>query len=237
MDQLFLTGASSDIGMAICRRYLAEGHKVVAHYHAGRDIFNDLVNGNKNLIGLNIDFSDPENVEAAIQEHKDILCASDIFINAAAIFEATPFSQITAEKLTRALNINLVPGYLFMRTIAPAMCERGWGRIVQLSSISAQFGGGSASFCYALSKYAMEFLPSDHKKWAKHDVLANVLRVGVTDTRIHQNDPTKSISKRVALIPIGRMASVDEIAEVAFWLGSKNNTFVTGQTIIASGGE
>ena len=66
---------------------------------------------------------------------------------------------------------------------------------------------------------------------------SRTLRVGVTDTKIHKNDPTKDMKRRVEMIPAGRMASPDEIANIIFWLGSDQNTFTTGQVISSSGGE
>ena len=114
----------------------------------------------------------------------------------AAIFSISPYaifwvSYITPDNLLRAFTINVIPSFLFARTLVPAMIERGWGRIVNLSSIGVKFGGGSKTFCYSLSKHALEFFPSDHKNWASKNVLINTLRVGVTDTRAHTIDPEK----------------------------------------------
>ena len=93
------------------------------------------------------------------------------------------------------------------------------------------------TFCYSLSKHALEFFPQDHKTWAASNVLINTLRVGVTDTRMHKVDPDKDMSERVSMIPIGRMAMPDEIANTVCWLGSEQNSFITGQVITAAGGE
>ena len=117
------------------------------------------------------------------------------------------------------------------------MLERGWGRIVNLSSIGVKFGGGSKTFCYSLSKHALEFFPHDHKTWAARNILINTLRVGVTDTRIHKVDPEKDMNQRISMIPMARMATPDEIANVVCWLGSDQNSYMTGQVITASGGE
>ena len=117
------------------------------------------------------------------------------------------------------------------------MIKRGWGRIVNLSSIGVKYGGGKKTFCYSLSKHALELFPQDHKTWAASNVLINTLRVGVTDTRMHKVDPDKDMSERVSMIPIGRMAMPDEIANTVCWLGSEQNSFITGQVITAAGGE
>jgi len=232
-----ITGASSDIGMALCRVYLEAGYDVVAHYHSGQASFFDMVEGNGAVRPLQIDFSDIATTEAAIAKNRDILQSCDVLINAAALLKSRPFSEITAADMLSAFTINVVPAALLMQTVAPGMCARGWGRIVNIGSIGVKFGGGSASYCYALSKNALEFLPADYKKWAGDNVFINALRVGVTDTRIHKNDPTKDMSARIGLIPAKRMASPDEMAKAIYWYGSDQNTFTTGQTITIAGGE
>jgi NAD(P)-dependent dehydrogenase (short-subunit alcohol dehydrogenase family) len=80
-------------------------------------------------------------------------------------------------------------------------------------------------------------MPSDHKKWARHNVFYNTIRVGVTDTKIHKIDKSKNMDKRISLIPIGRMAKTEEISKFVYWLGSNENTYITGQIISVAGGE
>ena len=189
------------------------------------------------MTALQIDFSDPQNLEDSLKEDPEPFLDTDVVVNAAALYESAPFVDITTQAILRIMTVNVLPGLQLMRTVAPAMVERGWGRIVHLSSIGVKFGGGSNSFAYALSKHAMEFMPSDHKGWAARNVFVNVIRVGVTDTRFHDNNPDKNLGERVAMIPAGRMASPDEIAKAVYWYGSENNSFTTGQVIAVAGGE
>jgi NAD(P)-dependent dehydrogenase (short-subunit alcohol dehydrogenase family) len=237
MRQVLITGASSDIGIELCRHYSDKAYRVIAHYNNGQDAFLRLLDENKNIAPLQIDFSKSENVERGIAKNRELITASDVLINAAAILEPQPFADLTADAILKSLSINLIPGLLLMRTLAPEMVARGWGRIVQLSSIGVKFRGGSSSYNYALSKHALEFFPADHIDWASHNVFVNAIRVGVTDTRFHRNDPTKDIKKRISLIPAGRMATTEEIAQAVYALGSDDNTFTTGQIIAVAGGE
>jgi NAD(P)-dependent dehydrogenase (short-subunit alcohol dehydrogenase family) len=235
--QILITGASSDIGLALCQKYLDQGDSIVALYNSGHPQFFKFIEEHKNIRPLQIDFSDPINLEQALEKQLDTFISCDVFINAAAAIEAQPFAEVTSQSILRALHTNLIPGLIIMQAVAPAMVERGWGRIVHLSSIGVKFGGGSSSFCYSLSKHALEFLPSDHKVWAAHNVFANVLRIGVTDTRFHRNDPGKDMSTRISLIPARRMATPDEMANSIYCYGSDENTFTTGQVITIAGGE
>jgi 3-oxoacyl-[acyl-carrier protein] reductase len=234
---VLITGASSDIGLALCQRYLDQGYSVVAHYSSGRPEFFQLVESNKNVLPLQIDFSNPDNLEHALSKNTDAIETCDVFINAAAVLTAQPFAKVTPQSILTSLTINLIPGIMIMQAVAPAMVKREWGRIVHLSSIGVKFGGGTASFDYALSKHAMEFLPADHKAWAAHNVFTNVLRIGVTDTRFHGNDPDKDMAKRISFIPARRMALPDEIAQSVHWFGSEENAFTSGQVVAIAGGE
>ena len=235
--QVLITGVSSDIGIAICRKYLANKSRVLGLYNQGQPALTRLAEEYPELTLHQLNFESPENIENFIQKERGHLLATEIIVHAAALVEPISFFNITANDLLRAFTVNVVPSLLFTRTLVPAMLERGWGRVVNLSSIGVKFGGGSKTFCYSLSKHALEFFPNDHRKWAAKDVLINTLRVGVTNTRVHKVDPEKNMDQRVSMIPIGRMATPIEIANVVYWLGSDENTFTTGQVITAAGGE
>lgn len=186
---------------------------------------------------IEVDFSRPENLEAAFAAHGDRMLRSDAVVNAAALLESIPFMNLTPQDILRALTVNLLPGIVLMQRLVPSMRSRSFGRFVHLSSIGVKFRGGSGSFSYALSKHALEFLPSDYKAWAKDNVFVNALRVGVTDTRIHGRDPSKDMGKRIAQIPAGRMATAQEMAQLIYYYGSGENSFTTGEVIAAAGGE
>ncbi len=235
--EVLITGASSDIGIAVCRLYLAKKFRVLGLYNQGQLALTRLAEGHPDLTLHQLNFESPKNIENFIQQERDQLFASEVIIHAAAMVKPVPFFDLTADDLLRAFTINVIPSLLFTRTLVPAMIDRGWGRIVNLSSIGVKFGGGSKTFCYSLSKHALEFFSADHKSWAAHNVLINTLRVGVTDTRMHNLNPEKDMNERVSMIPMGRMATPDEIANAVYWLGSEQNSFTTGQVITTAGGE
>jgi 3-oxoacyl-[acyl-carrier protein] reductase len=237
MQQVFITGASSDIGVATCKKYLAEGFKVIGHYHKGQASFFNLVDTSQNMQALQIDLFDSNAIERALVEHEELFQEIDVLINMAAVLRAIPFSQIKAPDIIEAMNVNVISAILFMRSVIPEMVKRKWGRIVNIGSIGVKFGGGSNSFCYALSKHALEFIPADHKNWALENIFINTLRIGVTDTKFHNNNSSKDLKRRIEMIPVQRMASPEEIADVIYWHGSGQNTYTTGQIISVSGGE
>ena len=80
-------------------------------------------------------------------------------------------------------------------------------------------------------------MPRHIRKLAKSNILCNVLRVGVVNTKIHKKIRSKNISKRVKLIPIKRMATTNEISDIIFNLASEKNSYISGEVITIAGGE
>jgi 3-oxoacyl-[acyl-carrier protein] reductase len=235
MRTVLVSGASSDIGLAVCRRYLSEGWKVVAHFRTERPELKAL--SCERLEFWQADFSDTDALEAKLATDPAFFSRPDAFVNLAAAMPACDFVSATAAAILDVMRANVVPGILISQAVAPHMLQRGWGRIVHASSIGVKFGGGSDSYLYSLSKHAGEFIPSAARGWAAGNVLVNVVRVGVTDTRGHRNFPAKSLAERVERIPAKRMAAPHEVAEFIFWLGSDANTVMSGQVVHAAGGE
>jgi len=235
MRTAFVLGASSDIGLALCRRYLEAGWKVIGHFRTKRSELEAL--RDKGVETWQADLADTERLEVQLRDNVKFFDRADAFVNLAADYEPHCFEDATAADIISALTVNLVPGVLMMRSMGAAMAARGFGRIVHASSIGVTFGGGSESFCYSLSKHALEFIPRACRQWAARNVLVNVLRIGVTDTRIHCRQPGKDFRARTKLIPAGRAATPAEIAEALYWYGSELNGFATSQVIAIAGGE
>lgn len=232
---VLIGGASSDIGLALCRSYLAADWRVIAQFRTPRAELSALEGPAVDT--WQIDFADTARIERELHERRAVLGTVDAFVNLAAAMPTCSFESATAEKIISTLSINLLPGLLIMQALAPAMVERGWGRIVHSSSIGVKFGGGTDSFLYSLSKHAQEFIPRAARLWAASGVLVNVVRVGVTATRAHDNFKSEVFDERVSLIPAQRPAMAAEIAALLFWLGSEQNGYVSGEVIGAAGGE
>jgi NAD(P)-dependent dehydrogenase (short-subunit alcohol dehydrogenase family) len=235
MRTVLVSGGSSDIGLAVCRRYLEAGWRVIAHYRTWRAELDALTGANCEF--WQADLADTATLERQLADDPAFFTRADAFVNLAADLSPTRFEEADAAHILRALAVNLVPGLLLMRTIGTAMAERGFGRIVHASSIGVKYGGGGDSFTYSLSKHAQEFIPSAARRWASQNVFVNVVRVGVTDTRFHTRFAAKDMTARAKMIPAGRLATPVEVAGSLYWLGSEDNGYTTGQVIAVAGGE
>ena len=118
------------------------------------------------------------------------------------------------------------------------MKEEEYGRIVNISSIGVKYGGSPSSAIYTMSKSAIESITTSFAKaGAKHNILVNCIRIGVTNTKLHNLNPEKNMKKRTSMIPMQRIADPNEIAQSILFLISPESSFTTGSIFTVSGGE
>ena len=232
---VLITGANSEIGVEACHQYIDDGATVIALVHCDYDNLKQFPENSINII--KIDFSDSCNIENFIKNNNDLLNSVDIFISLASVRKPIEYSKINSADLLYHFSINTIPVILLTQFFGRSMSEKSWGRIVIGSSIGVKFGGGFNSYCYSITKYASELIPNVAKKWSKNNVLINIVRIGVTSTDKFMEIGDCAIEARKSLIPMNRIANSKEIASSIYWLGSKENTYITGQNIAVSGGE
>ena len=233
--RVLVLGASSGIGLKVSERYLGAGHHVIAHYWGNSPALQSLSTTYERLETLQLDLGDLGSVREATTGPPITTC--DVVVCLASLAKPTSIEDVDLDTLSRTINIGALSNYVIMGAIGPAMAQRGWGRIVIGSSIGVKFGGGSDSFAYALANHTSEFIPRSARAWAASNVLTNVVRIGVTETSLHDAFPGRNLTERTLQIPMQRMASTDEIADYVYWLGSDQNTYLTGQVTAISGGE
>jgi 3-oxoacyl-[acyl-carrier protein] reductase len=147
------------------------------------------------------------------------------------------FDELKLEDLEKVFGVNAFAPILIISAIYQNMARRKFGRIVNISSIAAKYGGSKVSLPYGSAKMALEGLTRTiAKEGARVNVLANTIRPGVVNTEFHQKFK-KNMTARIKLIPMKRMGTPEEVAELAYFLGSDKNTFITNETIAVSGGE
>jgi len=235
IKSVFILGASSDIGLSIMKIYQKNNYKILAHYNKGNKKFFEYVK-KENIKTIKFNFLTSNKNIYKFTKRKDFK-NYDILINASAHIKEISFKNVKIKDLEEIFKVNFYPYLLLMQNIGFQMNKKKWGRIVNLGSIGVKFGGGLKNFPYALSKFILEFFPSQTKDWVKNDVLINTIRVGATKTKIHYKLPSKNLKKREKLIPMQRFATTEEIAEFVFFLGSNSNTYIANQVLSISGGE
>ena len=161
----------------------------------------------------------------------------DSFISLTGYIKPVDFDRITYKSFLDHINVNYYSNLIFIRYIYKKMLRNKWGRILLSSSIGTSFGGSEKTFLYSLSKFNNEFIPKIFRSKYANYILYNVLKIGVTNTKIHLKIPSKNLKKRIKLIPTKRMATTEEVSNKIFYLASHENTLIHSQIINISGGE
>lgn len=212
-----VTGGSRGIGLATAVSLRALGYDVRT---PGRD---------------ELDLLDPASIDRYIAAHAND--GVSVLVNNAGINPIEPFDAITPENWSATLQTNLTAPLRLTQGFAPGMKAAGWGRVVNIASIWAVVTKtGRAS--YASSKTALLGLTrSSAVELAPHGVLVNAVCPGFVETELTRANNTPAQLAAVATaVPLGRLARPEEIAKVVAFLASADNTYITGQAIVADGG-
>lgn len=233
-----VTGAANGIGRAIAERFAAEGARVVA---VDRETLPDL---GQSVVPLAWDLSDTSSLDDLIREAELASGPLDVLVNNAGVFEPSLAVDLTLESYARVLAVNLhAPVFLASRA-ARGMCARGYGRIVNITSIHGRFGEEQA-LSYDVAKGGLDQATRTLAiELSRYGVLVNAIAPGFVSTRMSvvngQNELESEWFERVYLehgkLPIRRYAMPGEIAEHAAWLASARNTYVTGHVLTVDGG-
>lgn len=212
-----VTGGSRGIGNAIARILERQNVNVVAPARQ------------------ELDLQSRESVEAFIARHRDLTV--DILVNNAGINVIKSLESVDFSTWDNMIQVNLAAAFRLVQVYAPSMAERGWGRILNVSTIfSLVTKEGRVS--YSMTKAALNALTrSAAVEFGPKGVLVNALAPGYVDTALtRQNNTPEAIERICSTIPLRRLANVDELAQVAGFLVSETNSYMTGQVVIVDGG-
>jgi NAD(P)-dependent dehydrogenase (short-subunit alcohol dehydrogenase family) len=160
----------------------------------------------------------------------------DILINNAGAALLGPSYAATEAEFDETFAVNVKIPFFLVASLAPAMAERGWGSIVNLSTMVASFGQPGMAM-YGASRAALELLT---KAWAAEyggrGVRVNAVAPGPTRTRLMEAVPEEMVNQLAALAPAGRVAEPEELAAAIVFLASDDASFVQGVTLAVDGG-
>lgn len=237
---VLVTGATSGIGTRTIIRFAENGWNLICHYHSSerkaKELSKTIERYGVNSCFLKADFLSEKQVSGFIKKLEKFTIDS-LVNNAGTYVTSRHFSKLALSDMSKIFMINsfvpiMVSSRIFMR-----MKRRGFGRIVNISSIAAKYGGSARSMHYGCSKLALEGLTMTlAKEGARHNVLVNTVRPGVIDTDFHKRFP-KDMKRRIDMVPLKRIGMPEEIADMAYYLGSEMNTYITNETITVAGGE
>lgn len=212
-----ITGGARGIGAAICAELSARGDVVIAPARSEMDL------------------EQPDSVENYLTANAGR--PIDILINNAGINFLEPLTELKQETWERMWQVNLTSALRLLQGLAPEMQRRGWGRVLNVSTIFSLVTKESRA-AYSMTKAALNALTrSAAVEFGGGNVLVNSLAPGYVDTALtRQNNTPEALAAICAMIPLGRMAEAAELARAAAFLVSEENTYLTGQTLVVDGG-
>ena len=235
----YVTGGMGGIGTAICQRLHREGFKVIAGCGPSRD-HQKWIDEQKELgysfhasVGNVADWdSTVEAFAKAIAEHGAI----DVLVNNAGITRDRMFLKMTPEDWRAVIDTNLNSMFNVTKQVVPSMVERGWGRIIQISSVNGQKGQAGQTN-YSAAKAGMHgFTMALAQELAAKGVTVNTVAPGYIGTDMVRAIRPDVLEKIVATIPAKRLGTPEEIASIVGWLAGDDSGFTTGAEISCNGG-
>jgi acetoacetyl-CoA reductase len=237
-----VTGGVGGIGTAVCKRLAKDGHFVIANYGIPgtetrwqQAMAAAGLNGAQSALAFG-DVTDYEAIGEMVaqieREHGPI----DILVNCAGITKDSTFRKMTPDQWRAVLSTNLDSVFNVTRQVIEGMIGRGWGRIVNISSVNAvrgQFGQTN----YAAAKAGiLGFTKSLAQEVVKKGITVNAISPGYVQTDMVMAIREDVRQKIVAEIPAGRLAMPEEVADAVAFLASDNAAYITGTNLAVNGG-
>jgi 3-oxoacyl-[acyl-carrier protein] reductase len=229
-----VTGASRGIGKAIALALAEAGVDIAVNYRkqpaAAESVAAKIKELGRRSITVQADVSESAQVDRLFSEVEKSLGTVDILVNNAGIGRALSPSQITETDWHETIRVNLTSVFLVTQRALPAMRAKKWGRIINLSSVAAQYGGIVGPH-YSASKAGILGLTRSYAFFlAKEGITVNAIAPALIETDMLSGLPALNPDR----LPVGFVGSVDECARIAVVLAQSN--FITGQTINPNGG-
>lgn len=239
-----VTGGASGIGEAICHELGRRGHHVAVldiNGDAARRVAADLSAAGVTAVGVEVDVSDRPGVEAAFAAVRAELGPVAILVTSAGKAAFSRFADITVESWNEIIDINLTGTFHSCQVALPDMVAGGWGRIVMISSSSAQRGVARMAHYAAAKGAVITLTKSLANEYAPKGITVNNVPPSSIDTpmsRQSQGDGKLGSPEELAKrIPVGRMGSSEDIAAAVGFLCSEEAGYITGQVLGVNGGQ
>jgi len=238
-----VTGGASGIGLGVARGLVADGHRVAILDRDGaaaEEAAAELSSGGATALAVDVDVADRASVAAGFGRVRVELGPVEILVTSAGIESFTPVLDITAEGWDRIIGVNLTGTFTCVQAALPDMLSAGWGRIVTISSSSAQSGAPNMAH-YAASKGGVIGLTKALAvELARSGITVNTIPPSLVDTpmarKAEADGDFPGVDVVGPMVPVGRAGTPADIAAACSYLCSEGGSYITGQLIGVNGG-
>lgn len=231
-----VTGGTRGIGEAISQMLKAKGYDVAANY-GGNDKAAKAFSDASGVKTYKFDVSDFDAVGEGLKAIESDLGPVDVVVNNAGITWDGPFHKMSKEQWDKVIDVDLTSAFNVSRQVWEGMRERGFGRIINISSINGQKGQFGQANYSAAKAGLIGFTKALAQEGAKKGITVNVVAPGYIDTEMVRAVPENVLESIISTIPVGRLGKAEEIASMCAYLASEEAAFITGATMTVNGAQ
>jgi 2-hydroxycyclohexanecarboxyl-CoA dehydrogenase len=238
-----VTGGASGIGLGVAHGFVADGHRVAlvdSDAAAAEAAAEELRGGGATVIGVAADVADRAAVAAGFDRIRSELGPVEILVTSAGIESFTPVLDITADGWDRIIGVNLTGTFTCIQAALPDMLAAGWGRIVTISSSSAQSGAPHMAHYVASKGGVIALTKALAVELARTTITVNTIPPSLVDTPMVSKAEAAGDFPGIAIVgpmvPLGRAGTPADIAAACSFLCSDGGSYITGQVIGVNGG-
>ncbi len=233
-----ITGGAQGIGEGICEVFCQAGATVALWdiRPSGQETAERIKASGGNIFFQSVDVTDRKAVDSAVQEIIDAHGKIDILINNAGVLRDRSFLKMEQEEWDTVINVNLNALFTTTQAVLPHMREAGYGRIISASSVNG-FAGAFGQTNYAATKAGVAgFTRSLAREVGRFGITANAVAPGFIASEMTASMPPEVVKAGIAMIPVGRIGSPEDMGYAYLYLASKEAGFINGTTLHANGG-
>ena len=231
-----VTGGTRGIGHAISIALRDKGYRVAANY-GGNDVAAQAFQAETGIPVYKWDVGDAAACAAGIEKVEADLGPVEVLVNNAGITRDAMLHKMTPEQWDDVIRVDLGSMFYMCRPVIEGMRSRGFGRIINISSINGQKGQMGQTNYSAAKAGVIGFTKALAQEGARKGITVNAIAPGYIDTDMVRHVPEKVLQSIIAQIPVGRLGMAEEIARCAVFLAADEAGFITGATLTANGGQ
>ena len=234
-----VTGGSRGIGRAVALEVARRGADMAVAYanneSAAKEVADEIQSFGRQAVAVHCDVSSQSGVESAVSSVRDQLGPIELLVHSAGIWESADHTQLTEERWTKMMDVNLTGTYRVIWAVKDEMIQRQFGRIVTIGSIAALVSR-PAFMHYSVSKAAVIAMTRTCAEAFAPHIRINCVAPGLIETDMTSQLPQEAWDQMIAGTPLQRVGQPHDIAKLVCFLLSEESSYTPGQTVIASGG-
>jgi 2-hydroxycyclohexanecarboxyl-CoA dehydrogenase len=239
-----VTGGGSGIGEATCHHLAERGHRVAVLDRDGDSadrVAEAALDDGGQAISIRADVTERDAVDGALEKVRSTFGPVEILVTSAGVCPFTAFEEITVDEWRQTIDVNLTGTFHCCQAVLQEMVAASWGRIVMISSSSAQRGSAKAPHYAAAKGGVVSLARSLAMRYAPYGITVNNIAPSGIETPMQRHGqasgalPSNEVMAKA--IPLGHLGTADDIAAAVAYLVSDSGGFVTGQTLGINGGQ